>query len=68
MFIPNDQSNVGKRVVLLEDVSTMAGTFHKGHEMTIIAEGPRGWDLCDDQGNKICEAGMFGHKEFKLLD
>lgn len=68
MFTPHNQSVVGKRVVLLEDVSTLTGTFHKGHEMTIISVGPRGWDLRDDQGNNILEAGMFGHKEFKIID
>lgn len=67
MFTPNT-SNVGKRVVLLEDVSTLRGTFSKGHEMTIIGETSRGWDLEDADGNRILEAGMFGHKEFKLLD
>ena len=68
MFTPHNQSKVGKRVVLLEDVSTLRGTFSKGHEMTIIGETSRGWDLEDAYGNRILEAGMFGHKEFKLLD
>ncbi|QXN76498.1 hypothetical protein [Escherichia phage BF17] len=66
MFKSN--TNVGKKVQLLEDVSTMSGTFTKGHIMTIIAETSRGWDLEDADGNRILEAGYFGHIEYKILD
>lgn len=66
MFKPN--SNVGKKVQLLEDVSTMCGTFNKGHIMTIIAETSRGWDLEDIDGNRILEAGFNGHREYKIID
>ncbi|EON7637034.1 hypothetical protein ABV23_RS00885 [Escherichia coli] len=66
MFQSN--TNVGKQVQLLEDVSTMSGTFTKGHIMTIIAETSRGWDLEDADGNHILEAGFYGHREYKIID
>lgn len=66
MFTSNS-SNIGKRVVLLEEVETLSGKFSVGHEMVIIGETSRGWDLQDKQGNKILEAGLNGHKEYKIL-
>lgn len=66
MFKSN--TNVGKKVQLLEDVSTMSGTFTKGHIMTIIDETSRGWDLEDADGNRILEAGFYGHREYKIID
>lgn len=66
MFKPN--SNVGKKVQLLEDVSTLSGIFPRGHIMTIIAETSRGWDLEDADGNRILEDGFYGHREYKIID
>ena len=35
----------------------MAGTFTAGHEFTITGESERGWDLRDDDGREVTEAG-----------
>ncbi|AXC39050.1 UNVERIFIED_ORG: hypothetical protein [Escherichia phage CMSTMSU] len=46
----------------------MSGIFPRGHIMTIIAETSRGWDLEDADGNRILEAGFYGHREYKIID
>jgi hypothetical protein len=56
----------GQRVVLIEDYE-----FHKlykrGHQFTIIDTSYRGWDIEDDDGNRIYEC-LFIHNKFVSLD
>lgn len=47
---------IGDRVVLKEKVEMSYITYYPGHEFTIIgSSGFRGWDLEDDDGNKLYE-------------
>lgn len=66
--VAESENLVGKQVVLLEDVETLAGIFTKGHEMTITGTSVRGWDLIDKEGNRILEAGWNNHREYKILE
>lgn len=52
---------VGDRIRLKNDVSVLAGTFTKGHELTVTGSGPRGLDLRDDDGNMLCETLFVEH-------
>lgn len=56
-FIP--KTLIGKRVILLLDVEVLSGTFEKGTEMTITGCTERGYDLIDDEGNKLLETGIM---------
>lgn len=57
------QMKIGSRVQLKEDVSN----FLKGHEFTIYGASYRGWDLIDDNGNKIDEC-LFMHDKLELTN
>lgn len=37
-------------------------TYTKGHEFTVYDESERGWDLEDDDGNKLCECLLIYDK------
>lgn len=56
-FIKNGPS-VGDRVVLNRNVEVLAGIFEKGTVMTLLSHGERGWDMEDDEGNKLLETGL----------
>lgn len=66
-FIPNPQARVGSRVRLNSDVETLSGTFTKGTELTIVGESFRGWDLEDDDGNRLYEFGRLIPANWKVL-
>jgi len=53
---------IGSRVRLKEDVD-MPGymLFHKGHEFTVYDSSYRGWDLVDDEDNKLDETLFIDH-------
>jgi hypothetical protein len=53
-------------VRLLEDVEMLNCTYTKGHEFTVYDSSSRGWDLIDDDGNKITEC-LFIHDKLELL-
>lgn len=49
----------GDRVVLLNDVEVIKGTFHRGTEMTIIGTTSRGYCMVDDEGNEMNDVPVF---------
>lgn len=57
-FIPNEPT-AGERVRITTIASTMRGTFTRGHEFKLIAVGPRGYSLQDDDGNELHEYGAW---------
>lgn len=61
-----DQITIGSRVRLLKDVKMFDCTYTKGHEFTVYGSSYRGWDLVDDDGNKIDETGFISDK-LKLI-
>lgn len=67
MKIENKQIKIGSRVKLLEDIEMFTCTYTKGHEFTVYGESYRGWDLVDDEGNKMDEC-LFIHDKLKLID
>lgn len=63
MFIPRNYlegRGIGQWVQLTRDVDILAGRFTKGTRMQIIADGARGLDLEDAEGNKLFETGILG--------
>lgn len=62
----------GERVVFLEDFEFNNKLYKKGHQFTIVGNDDiRGYDLEDDNGNRIGETRFILHKyEFisKLRD
>lgn len=56
MKIEHNQIKVGSRVKLLEDVEMFNCTYTKGHEFNVVSQSQRGFNLEDDDGNKIREA------------
>ena len=61
MKIQNNIIQVGSRIRLLDNLHLAHFTYTKGHEFTIEAEGERGFDLVDDDGNHIYETRMVHH-------
>lgn len=57
MFIKNESYGVGDSTVLSRDLSTMRGTMLAGTRVTIINIGDRGYEVVDDEGNVVSEAG-----------
>lgn len=58
---------IGSRVKLTEDISLFNKQFKKGHIFTIYGSSYRGWDLIDDDGNKMDEC-LFIHDKLELLN
>lgn len=67
MIIEHKQIKIGSRVRLTKDVSLFHRTFTKGHEFTVYGSSYRGWDLVDDDGNKMDET-LFIHNKLELID
>ena len=57
---------IGSRIRLKEDVDMVNVTYTKGHEFTVYNSSYRGWDLIDDDGNKIDEC-LFIHDKLELI-
>jgi len=57
------QITIGSRVRLLDDIET----YKKGHQFTVYGGSYRGFDLIDDDGNKIGEC-LFIHNKLELID
>lgn len=57
---------IGSRVRLTEDVEMFTVTYTKGYEFTVYGSSYRGWDLIDDDGNKIVEC-LFIHDKLELI-
>lgn len=66
MKIENKQIKIGSRVRLLEDVKMFNSIYKKGHEFKVYSSSYRGWDLIDDDGNKIDEC-LFIHDKLELV-
>jgi hypothetical protein len=62
MAIKTNTIQIGSRVRINSDVKLFGRTFTKGHEFTVFDSGPRGWDLIDDEGNKLLETGLMNDK------
>ena len=57
----------GERVVFLEDFEFNNKLYKKGHQFTIVGNDDiRGYDLEDDNGNRIGETRFILHK-YELL-
>ena len=67
MKIEHKQIKIGSRVRLLEDVEMFNCTYTKGHEFTVYDGSYRGWDLVDDDGNKMDEC-LFIHDKLELVE
>jgi len=63
----NRNLKIGDRVRLNEDITNMYMPFPKGHIFTIFGSTLRGWDLVDDNGNKLVEC-LFIHDKLELFD
>jgi hypothetical protein len=48
---------VGDTVILEREVSCMAGTFTKGSKVKIVGSSYRGYNIEDEEGNRIIEVG-----------
>ena len=59
MFVKDESKiKIGDWATIVEDgVSSFSGSFEKGTRVKVIDIGPRGYDLMDEHGNKIIEAG-----------
>lgn len=61
------QITIGSRVRLLDDIKMFNTTYKKGHQFTVYNESYRGFDLIDDNGNKMDEC-LFIHDKLELID
>jgi hypothetical protein len=61
MKIENKQIKVGSRVRLKEDVPMFNCTYTKGHEFNVVSSSYRGFDLEDDDGNRMDETLFIDH-------
>ena len=60
---------VGERVVFIEDYTFNGKFYKKGHQFKITGEDYiRGFDLEDDDGNKIYETRFISNKYISLSD
>lgn len=62
-----EQLKIGSRVKINEDISLFNKVFKKGHIFTIYGSSYRGWDLIDDNGNKMDEC-LFIHDKLELFN
>lgn len=67
MKTEHKQIKVGSRIRLKEDVEMFNYTYTKGHEFNVVSESRRGFDLEDDDGNKIGEC-LFIHDKLELIE
>lgn len=57
---------IGSRIRLKEEVNLFSKVFPKGHEFKIYGSSYRGFDLVDDDGQKMDECA-FIHDKFELI-
>ena len=68
MFIPNNHEE-GRRIRLTANRSALNGKFTCGHEFTITGSSYRGFDLIDDDGNRLLETMMYVPSDgFEFID
>lgn len=63
-YVKNNESMIGKKVLLTECKTSLAGYFEKGSIVTITDISDRGYTFSDSEGNRIIEAGFDG---FRLI-
>lgn len=63
----NNNFKIGSVVRITEDISLFNKVFEKGHIFTIYGSSYRGWNLIDDNGNKMDEC-LFIHDKLELFD
>lgn len=61
----NRELKIGDNVRITEDINLFNKIFKKGHKFKIYGSSYRGWDLIDDDGNKIDEC-LFIHDKLEL--
>ena len=64
-FIKNWSPKIGERVITTRKLSNCAGYMERGTEVTITDIGDRGYDLVDDEGNRIIECGWDCVRQIK---
>lgn len=64
-FIKENGVGVGDTVITTREISSYTGTFGKGTIVKIIGMSPRGYDLQDDEGNRIVECGFSSVDKIK---
>ena len=58
---------IGSRIRIKEPLEMYKKTYPIGHEFTIFgSSGFRGWDIIDDDGNKIYET-LFSNNTFEEI-
>lgn len=58
-YVKNKNSyDIGEWVILSREIDSFAGYFEKGTKVKITGISPRGYDLEDEQGNRIIETGF----------
>lgn len=66
MKTENTPLKIGDRIRITEDIVMFNATYHKGHEFKIVYSGPRGFDIEDDEGDRLIEC-MFIQKYFERI-
>lgn len=61
-FVKNWSPKVGERVITTKKLESCAGYFEIGSEVTITGISERGYDIKDDEGNRMIECGWDGFK------
>lgn len=64
----NKGIKIGSRVRLLEQVNMTNITYEIGHEFTVYGLSDRGWDLVDDNGNKLDETRFVKMEHYNILE
>lgn len=59
-YVKNWSPQIGERVKTTRKISSFGGYFEKGSIVTIIGKGEHGYDIQDDEGNRIVECGWTG--------
>lgn len=67
MKIEHKQIKVGSRVKLKEPIEMFNCTYTKGHKFIVYGESQRGFNLIDDDGNKMNEC-LFMHDKLELIN
>lgn len=57
MFVKNKSKEVGDWVITTRNHKSLAGTMIVGTKVKIIGVGERGYDIEDEEGNKVIECG-----------
>ena len=59
---------IGERIVVIKEFNFNFNTYKKGHLFTIFGEeGMRGYNIVDDNGNKIYETALMFNEHFDFL-